>query len=40
MCVEFQDEIHLRGEEYETREILIFIRKGKTVISVKNMKIF
>ena len=34
-CVEFRDEILLRGEEYKTRENSNFLKKGKTVISVK-----
>ena len=38
MCVEFRDEILLRGEECKTRENSIFLRKGKTVILVKNPK--
>ena len=32
---EFQDEIHLRGEECKTRENSNFLKKGKMVISVK-----
>ena len=35
MCVEFQDEIFLRGGECETPENPDFLRKGKMVISVK-----
>ena len=35
MCVEFRDEILLRGEECETPENPYFLRKGKMVISVK-----
>ena len=39
MCVEFRDEILLRGEECKTREKnSIFFRKGKTVISIENRK--
>ena len=34
MCVEFRDEILLRGEECKTRENSIFLKKGKTVISM------
>ena len=40
MCVEFRDEILLRGEECKTRENSIFLKKGKTVISVENLEIF
>ena len=40
MCVKFRDEILLRGEECKTRENSIFLRKGKTVILVKNPKFF
>ena len=35
MCVEFRDEILLRGEECETPENPDFLRKDKIVISVK-----
>ena len=35
MCVEFRDEILLRGEECETPENPDFLRKDKMVISVK-----
>ena len=39
ICVEFRDEILLRGEECKTREKnSIFFRKGKTVISIENRK--
>ena len=39
MCVNFRDEILLRGEECKTREKnSIFLKKGKTVISVENRK--
>ena len=34
MCVEFWDEILLRGEECKTQENSIFLRKGKTIISM------
>ena len=34
-CVEFRDEILLRGEECKTREIPNFLREGKMVILVK-----
>ena len=34
MCVEFRDEILLRGKECKTRENSIFLKKGKTVISM------
>ena len=37
-CVEFRDEILLRGEECETLENSNFLKKGKTVISVENRK--
>ena len=40
MSVEFWDEILLRGEECKTLENSIFLRKGKTVISVGKYKIF
>ena len=36
MCVEFRDEILLRGGECETSENPDFLRKGKMVISVKS----
>ena len=35
MCVEFRDEILLRGEECKTHENFNFLKKGKMVISVK-----
>ena len=35
MCVEFRDEILLRGGECETSENTNFLRKDKMVISVK-----
>ena len=35
MCVEFRDEILLRGEECEAPEKPDFLRKDKMVISVK-----
>ena len=39
MCVNFGDEILLRGGECKTREKnSIFLKKGKTVISVENRK--
>ena len=38
MCVNFEDEILLRGGECKTRENSIFLKKGKTVISVENRK--
>ena len=35
VCVEFRDEILLRGEECKTREKnSIFLKNGKTIISV------
>ena len=40
MCVEFRDEILLKGEECKTRENSIFLRKGKTVILIKKSRIF
>ena len=40
MCMEFWDEIILRGEECKTRENSIFMRNGKMVISVENPKFF
>ena len=40
MCVEFRDEILLRGEECKTREKFNFLRKGKMVILIENLKIF
>ena len=40
MCMEFQDEILLRGEECKTRESSIFLRNGKTVISLGKSEIF
>ena len=39
MCVNFGDEILLRGGECETLEKnSFFLKKGKTVISVENRK--
>ena len=35
MCVEFRDEILLRGGECETPENPDFLRKGKMVILIK-----
>ena len=35
-CVEFRDEILLRGEECKTRENYNFLERGKMVISAKN----
>ena len=40
MCVEFRDEILLRGEECETPKNSNFQIKGKTVISIKNPEFF
>ena len=37
-CVEFGDEILLRGEECKTRENFNFLKKGKMVISLKIQK--
>ena len=38
VCVNFGDEILLRGEESKTREKFNFLKNGKTVISVENRK--
>ena len=38
ICMEFQDEILLRGGECETPENPNFRKKGKTVILVENRK--
>ena len=38
MCVNFGDEILLRGGECKTREKFNFSKKGKTIISVENRK--
>ena len=38
--LEFRDEILLKGGECKTRENSNFLRKGKTVISVKNPEFF
>ena len=35
MCVNFGDEILLRGGECKTRENFNFLKKGKIVISIK-----
>ena len=40
MCVEFRDEILLKGGECETPENPCFIRKGKMVISVEILEFF
>ena len=45
MCVEFQDEILIRGEECETREKFNFSKKkGKTImaaiVQVENLEFF
>ena len=40
LCVNFGDEILLRGEECKTWEKFNFSEKGKTVISVENWKFF
>ena len=41
MCVEFRDEILLRGEECETLENLNFRKKNsKTVISIEKSEFF
>ena len=39
-CVEFRDEILLRGGECKTRENFNFLKKGKMVILVKNPEFF
>ena len=39
-CVEFRDEIILRGGECKTRESSNFLRNGKMVISVRNLEFF
>ena len=38
MCVNFGDEIQLRGENVKPEKNSIFLKKGKTVISVENQK--
>ena len=38
MCVNFGDEILLRGENVIPEKNSIFLKKGKTVISVENRK--
>ena len=38
--LEFRDETLLKGGECKTRENSNFLRKGKTVISVKNSEFF
>ena len=38
MCVNFGDEILLTGGECKTQKNSIFLKKGKTVISVENRK--
>ena len=40
MCVEFRDEILLRGAECKTPENSNFYEKGKIIISVKNPEFF
>ena len=40
VCMEFWDEIILRGEECKTQANSIFLKNGKTVISVKNPEFF
>ena len=40
MCIEFRDKILLRGEECKTRENSNFLRKGKTIILIKNPEFF
>ena len=38
MCVNFGDEIQLRGENVKPEKISIFLKNGKTVILVENRK--
>ena len=38
MCVNFGDEILLRGENVKPEKNSIFMKNGKTVISVENRK--
>ena len=38
--MEFRDEILLRGEECKTQKSSIFLKNGKTVISVENLEFF
>ena len=38
MCVNFGDEILLRGENIKPEKNSIFLKNGKTVISVENRK--
>ena len=38
MCVNFGDEILLRGENVKPEKNSIFLKNGKTVISVENRK--
>ena len=40
MCVEFRDEILLKGEECKTRENSNFLKNGKMVISIENLEFF
>ena len=40
MCVEFRDEILLRGGECETPENFNFLKKGKLIISIKYPEFF
>ena len=40
MCVEFRDEILLRGGECETPRKFNFLKKGKMVISIKIRNFF
>ena len=40
MCVEFWDEILLRGGECKTRKNSIFLKIGKMVISIENLEFF
>ena len=38
MCMNFEDEILLRGENVKPEKNSIFPKKGKTIISVENRK--
>ena len=38
MCVKFEDEILLRGENMKPEKNSIFLKNDKTVISVENRK--
>ena len=38
MCVNFEDEILLRGENVKPEKNSIFMKNGKTIISIENQK--